>query len=139
MRRDSGLTLVEVAAASGLLALTTLGFASAMTGSIALDGQTRERSCARIAAQKELDAVSALGAQDLVALAAAPRDFAVGAGSERLLAAPVPGETPPRTVAGRVTVDATYPGVAQAVVSVRWRSASGPLELRLRADVALER
>ena len=149
MRRSSGLTLVEVAAAAGLLAMTTLTFASAMTGSLALDSQSRERTWARAAAQKQLEALDSLSSSDLQAQYAAPRDFPVGfdlngdgvlSAGELLIPAPPLGETPPRGQAGRVTVDFSYSGVAQVHISVRWRGQQGtPQELVVDSNVSLER
>ncbi len=148
-RRRRGFTLVEVAAAAGLLAVTTLTFATAVTGAVRLETQTRERTWARMAAQQKLEQLSALSSEDLQKNHAGPIDFPVSfdlngdgttARGERLLPAPASSETPPRTEAGRITVDFSYPSVAQVTVSVRWRSVSGkPGELKLRVNLALER
>ncbi len=149
VHRRRGFTLVEVAAAAGLLAVTTLTFATAMTGAAQLETQTRERTWARMAAQQKLEQLSALSSVDLQKNYAGPIDFPVtfdvnGDGTtargERLLPSPPTGETPKRTEAGRIAVDFSYPSVAQVTVSVRWRSVSGkPGELKLRANLALER
>ena len=148
MRRSSGLTLVEVAAASGLLAMTTLTFASAMTSSLALDSQSRERTWARAAAQKQLETLAALTSQELTSQYATPKDFAVGfdmngdgvlSPGELLVPAPPLTETPPRAQAGRVSVDFSYAGLAQVHISVRWRGQQGtPQELDLDSNVSLE-
>jgi hypothetical protein len=148
MRRSSGLTLIEVALASGLLAMTTLTFASGMTSSFALDAQSRERTWARAAAQKQLEELSALSSHDLQGQYGQPRDFAVGfdvngdgvlSAGELLIAAPALTESPPRGQAGRVIVDFSYPGLAQVHITVRWRSQQGqPQELDLDSNVSLE-
>src|SRR3954466_13559707 len=114
MRRSAGLTLIEVALSTGVLALATLTFASGMASAITLDGQSRERAWARTVAQKQLETLASLPAKDVVAQDAQPRDFAVGfdlngdgvlGAGELLVPAPPPGESPPRAQAGRVTAD----------------------------------
>ncbi len=148
MRRSSGLTLIEVALAAGVLAMTTLTFASAMTSALTLDGQSRERAWARAVAQKQLEAITALPAKDVVTQYAQAREFPVGfdlngdgtlATGELLIPAPLPSDSPPRAQAGRVTIDFTYPGLALVHLSVRWRSSQGqPQELVLDSIVCLE-
>lgn len=141
------MTLVEVASATGILALATLGLASAMTGSLKLERQSRERTWARVAAQRELESLAALSGRDLERFGS--REFAVGfdqngdgslSPGEQLRPAPPMGESPARTRAGKTTVDITYPGMARATVWVRWRTGSGEAaELRVQGDISLER
>jgi hypothetical protein len=148
MRRSSGLTLIEVALSAGVLAMTTLTFASAMASAMTLDGQSRERAWARAVAQKQLEAFTALSPRDVLSQYAQPREFSVGfdlngdgtlSAGELLIPAPPSGENPPRAQAGRMTVDFSHGGLALIRLSVRWRSYQGqPQELVLHATVCLE-
>jgi type II secretory pathway pseudopilin PulG len=131
--RRAGLTLLEVVAAGGVLAVVTLALLSVLVSGESVTALSAERTQAALRAASELEATAALRWDQLPARDGATFEVEVEVAPDRTARLRAPEGGPAGSIAVRPTAQAD---LRQLVVTVRWRAASGPTSVTLATLVA---